>query len=77
MKTHNRKLSELFNILDKNNDGVLNQEEVRGLFINEMKIPINEEQFIEFFDHFDVDRNDRVSVNEFVEILKPELEKID
>ena len=38
---------------------------------------LNEDSLRDFFDHFDVNRDGKVSISEFVDVLQPELEKAD
>lgn len=37
---------------------------------------MTDEEFEEFFVYFDTDRSDKVSVAEFVEVIAPELQKV-
>lgn len=48
---------------------------MQKLFSEELSLRLDEEEFNEFFDCFDVDKNDKVSVNEFVAVIVPHLEK--
>lgn len=38
---------------------------------------LSEEDLEDFFDYFDVSRDDRVNITEFVEVIRPELQRVD
>jgi Ca2+-binding EF-hand superfamily protein len=62
-------LAQLFNKLDKDKSGTLNKAEMKNLFIEEVKVSIDEESFNEFFDYFDTSKDDKISISEFVETM--------
>ena len=64
--------------MDKDGDGFLGQEEVTELVMDKLGVKnLNEDSLRDFFDHFDVNRDGKVSISEFVDVLQPELEKAD
>ncbi len=62
-------MAQLFNKLDKDKSGTLNKAEMKNLFIEEVKVSIDEESFNEFFDYFDTSKDDKISISEFVETM--------
>ncbi len=42
---------------------------MKNLFIDEIKVSIDEESFEEFFDYFDTSKDNKVSISEFVETM--------
>ena len=76
MKNNKLNMAGLFNKLDENKDGLLSRDEMRNLFFQEFKMDIEEDEFNNFFDNFDMNKTDTVNIQEFVNVIQPELAKV-
>lgn len=62
MKTNKINITGLFNKLDSDKNGLLSKNEMRVLFIEEFQMDIDEEEFNNFFDSFDIDRSENINI---------------
>ena len=74
IKENNISTTELFSSLDMNQDGFVSRKEL-GEVLFKVNVPNDEAKIKEIFDHFDRNHDNRVSIKEFVDIVKPYLEK--
>lgn len=78
MKRNNLKIAEVFSDIDTTNDGFISRKEMRNFVMDRLQLQgLMEEDLEEFFDYFDVSRDDRVNITEFVEIIRPELLRVE
>jgi len=71
-----RQLLAIFVDIDGNGNGQLSQDELKRFLQKELGIKLEDVHFQEFFEYFDSDGSNDVSIEEFVSIIKPELEKV-
>ena len=76
MKNNKLNMAGLFNKLDENKDGLLSRDEMKNLFFQEFKMEIEEDEFNNFYDSFDMNKTDTVNIQEFVNVIQPELAKV-
>lgn len=74
MKKYNKSMPQLFNDIDQNGDGYLSREEVKTLFRTKIIVPMDGNDLNVFFEHFDADKDGRISIKEFVTIVQPALQ---
>ena len=67
-------LASLFTSLDQNKDGFLNRTELKD-FIHKHEGPTDEEKINEILGFFDHNGDNRISIKEFINVLKPYMEK--
>lgn len=75
MNKYNIQLAKLYSDLDANGNGTLDKSEFRQLF-QKMGVKLDDSQFSGFFDHFDVNKDDRIQVQEFYNVIEPEIKKM-
>ena len=53
----------------------MSREELQNLFRTKIIIPMDADDFEVFFHHFDADKDGKISIKEFVNIVQPALQK--
>ncbi|KRX10045.1 C2 domain [Pseudocohnilembus persalinus] len=76
IQLNNLQISTMFNAIDANQDGTLSKKEMKQLFIERLRINIDDDEFNEFYHYFDQNQNDSVSISEFVKAIQPKLEEV-
>lgn len=74
MVVNNIRIPELFQLIDKDQSGTINKQEMKSIFLKQIQTGINDQTFDEFFSHFDTNKSNSVSITEFVNALKPILQ---
>lgn len=70
----NSSVSDFFNFIDKNNDGILSREELNLLFVKTLKLTLNQDEQSTFFNFLDNNRDNRITIPEFNGIIRPGVE---
>ena len=74
MKEKQVSLASLFATLDDNKDGFISRTELRS-FMGKFGGPTDDEKIKEILNHFDHNGDNRISIKEFINVLKPYVEK--
>lgn len=76
MKSNNMKYTDIFSFLDKDKSGNISKEEMKKVFQNQIQASTTEDTFNEFYNYFDTNQSNSVSITEFAGALKPKMEEL-
>ena len=72
--SNKKSVSDFFNGIDKNDDGLISREELNTFFIKTLKLTLSRDELYSFFNYMDQNHDNKIQIPEFVKIMKPSVE---